>query len=239
MLEKTPPYTINRYIDRFARVIWFSPKTWFPAVWLKTEVASDSLVRVSKERKISINAFMIKAAAVALSEFPRLNYYTFWGKLIWAGPKTRVSMICEMEEHEGCEVLTVEEAEHKGLIDIVGEMKTFMDDGRACSVKPTFGQRLMNRFPRLSFYFLKWTGLYAKQAMAGYGPVSISNVNMPGITDGGSGVYYSTILAAGRVQDGKMPLKLMYNHELANARPLIAYLSRVKELLEDPEKYLI
>ena len=95
MLPKSPPYRLSKCTDRYVRTIMCNPPQWNPSVILKTTINAEAMRDLAKQRKISINAFLVKALAIALSKHPRLNYFSFWGKLVWAGDTTKVAVVRE------------------------------------------------------------------------------------------------------------------------------------------------
>ena len=233
MIERQPPYAINRTIDRFARRIWFTHRVWYPAVVMRATARVAELKRRCEARGVSVNAAFLKAMATALAEFPRLNYYAVRGRMVWGGAKSSVSIVVEKEPFETCHHIRIEDAEQKTLEAIQKEIV----DGLAKPVPaPGPAERFMNAFP-LAAYFLKLiTGRVADEVMRNCGVAVLTNVNNPGIDEViTAGVYFTTILSPGTIRDGRMPLCLSFNHELANARPVAAYLARVKELLEQAE----
>lgn len=233
MIEREPPYSINRTIDRFARRIWFTHRVWYPAVIVRATARVAELKRRCDARGVSVNAAFLKAMATALAEFPRLNYYAVRGRMVWGGEKSSVSIVVEKEPFETCHHIRIEDAEGKTVEAIGQEIAA----GLANPVSPpNLAQRFMNAFPLLT-YFFKWiTGGIADDVMQNCGVAVLTNVHNPGIDEViTAGVYFTMILTPGTIRDGRMPLCLSYNHELANARPVAAYLARVKELLEKAE----
>lgn len=233
MLERLPPYRISRTIDRFARKIWFTPRCWFPAVIVRATADIARLKVACSARGVSINAALLKAMAMALAEFPRLNYYTVRGRMVWGGSKTSVSIVVEEEPYEACHQVRIEDAEAKTLEEIQREIAA----GRAAPVGPIrISQRLMNLFPRTMFFWKKITGRIGQDVVAHNGVVVLTNINTPQIDEMvTAAVYFTMILCPGTIREGKMPLTLSFNHELANARPVAAYLARVKEILESAD----
>ena len=233
MIERQPPYAINRTIDRFARRIWFTHRVWYPAVIVRATADVAELKRRCGARGVSVNAAFLKAMATALAEFPRLNYFAVRGRMVWGGAKTSVSIVVEKEPFETCHHIRIEDAEMKTLETIQREIAAGL--ARPVPV-PGFAQRFMNAFPLLTYVF-KWiTGGIADDVMQNCGVAVLTNVHQPGIDEVlTAGVYFTTVLTPGTIREGRLPLNLSFNHELANARPVAAYLARVKELLEQAE----
>lgn len=227
MLKQLPPYKINGTIDRYARKIWFSPRQWFPSVVLKATADVKNLRETCKTRGVSINAAIVKALAIALTDFPRLNYYALHGNLTWGGDKTSISVVAEEKSFEECRQVTILDAENKTLEEIQNEILNELKNGPR---KPTFFQTLMNMFPKTAFLFRRLTGNVIDRT----GVIVLTNINNPEIDEMiGAGIYYTMAICPGTINDDKMPLNLSFNHELANARPVAAFLAQVKKGLEE------
>lgn len=232
-MNKETPYLINRHLDRYGRHIWFTDY-WFPCVTLRTTVDARALNNVLKTKKVSINAVLTKAAAQALSEFPKLNYCAFWGRLVWAGAQTKVTVILEENKFEECNWDNIIDAEKKDLTTIHQELLSCKERIRQLPQNRSFMVRFMNRFPKTAYYLKRFSGQLIKEYMATTGPMIITNMNIEGVDEMQvCGVYFSTVLCPGRIKDDKMPLLLSFNHQLANARPVGAFLARLKDILEN------
>ena len=130
----------------------------------------------------------------------------------------------------------IESAEYLSLGQIQQEIERNRQPSNNGS---SFLFELMNRFPRILFLLGKYTGLLTKSLINSTGVIVLSNINMPGVDEMiTAGVGYGIIINPGRLKDGKLTVNLAFNHQLANARPLAAYLAEVKDILEHPHHLL-
>lgn len=234
-MNKEKPYIINRHVDKYARRNWFTDY-WIPGVTLRTTVDIKPLADALKSKGLSLNSALIRAMAQALSEFPKLNYYTFWDKLVWAGEHTKISVIIEENKYEECNWDMIIDAEKKNLKNIQQNLLASVEKAKAMPQDKSFVNKMMNWFPRISYYIKRYSGQLIREYSASAGPIIVTNINIEGVEEMQlCGVYFSTIVSPGRAINGNLPLVLTFNHQLANARPVAAFLARVKDILENPK----
>ena len=236
MLPKSPPYRLYKYANRYMRKIAYTPPQWNPAVVLKTTVEAQELLLLTEEKEISLNVFLVKALAIALTRYPRLNYLTLWGDMIWAGDHTKIGVVREEKPLEEVSQFIVEDAEAKALTQIQQEFEKARHE-TSTHEPNAFLLKIMDRFPYLFYQVGRRSGLIAKSTIDTCAPVMLSNLNMPGVDEMiTAGVPYAILINPSTINDKKLPINLSFNHQLANARAVAAYLIEVKALLEHPSQ---
>jgi len=235
MIRKQAPYTLHTSVNRYARTIWYSTSGYKPSIVVKADIATSKAQELAHSRGVSVNAIFVKALAMALTEFPRLNYYCFFGKPIWGGDNTKISLVYEVGDEGTINIKSIIDAEKKEPEIVHEEIKSLLNsDNLRAVARRTLGTRMMNAFPRLAYHIMKFTGALQRDYIRGISPVIFSNVNVSGITSLEScGIGFNSMIASpGRIRDEKCEFNIAFNHEVTNARPVAKYLARVKEIIE-------
>ncbi len=173
---------------------------------------------------------IIQAIAQAMIEYPKLNYYTFWGKLVWAGEKPKISVIMENSDYS-CDIVLLEDPLFFNE-EAIGNVLMNRDRRNEGEKKRRW---LIGKFPLLYFLFERVTGKYVKEYTSEHGPVFLSIINLPGIQEVSYTPAHSMAIYPGWLENGKMKLTICFNHQLANARPVGRFLLRIREILESQD----
>jgi hypothetical protein len=183
---------------------------------------------------VSVNSVFVKALAQALTEFPKLNYFSFWGRPVWGGDNTRISLVHEIGDEGAINLATIADAEEKTLATIHGELKNPVSEALQGPPKQTPWHKVMNFCPWLAFRLMKMTGKFQRDYARDFSPIIFSNINLPAITEAfSSGIgFVAMIVTPGHIQEGKCVFNISIKHEITNARPVGKYLTRVKEIIE-------
>jgi pyruvate dehydrogenase E2 component (dihydrolipoamide acetyltransferase) len=166
----------------------------------------------------SFNDMVIKAAALALREFPRANGAYRDGKV---EQYARINVGVAVAAQDALIVPTVFDADHKGLAEIAAETRALAQRVRSGEITP----------PELSG-----------------GTFTVSNLGMYGITNFAAVINppQAAILAVGSiierpvVRDGEvttahlMPLNLACDHRILYGADGAELLARIREVLEEP-----
>lgn len=83
-----------------------------------------------------------------------------------------------------------------------------------------------------SYWAERLSGSFAQDYARRNAPLFISMVGLEGIEEASFTPAHSMALYPGGLQDGRLPLVLCFNHQLANARPVGRFLLCLKEMLE-------
>lgn len=220
------PYPIIKDIDRFARRGWWNGLETAHAVSLSTTAGlRPSLGRLPGD-SWRLLAAVCQAASAALSLHPKLNYFTFWGKLCWAGPQPRVQVFLEEPELSCCSVVLSSAHEMRP-----GQVQEFL----RCNglQRPATGWELLReRWPMPGYLLERFSGALKRRYKKENAPLFISMLGLEGIEDLRFAPAHSMALYPGWPVNGRLPLTLCYNHQLANARPVGRFLLTIRDLLQ-------
>ena len=75
--------------SNYARRIWWRGFELTPGVSLKTSVRLRPSLAAPAHNPRHLLPALAQATSAALSLHPRLNFFTFWGRLVWAGLPVR------------------------------------------------------------------------------------------------------------------------------------------------------
>ncbi|MCB2193539.1 MAG: hypothetical protein KQI62_18335 [Deltaproteobacteria bacterium] len=224
--QRTPqPLPVTHEGDRFARRAWWRGFDLTPGVTLKaTAHLRPALAAASPWRHL---AAITWAASAALALHPRLNFFTFWGRLAWAGWPVRVAVVLENGD-ASCDMVVISGAHHLELAALEELLRNRQDSLGRRSLRG----RLREALPVTSYWTERLSGFYAKDYARHIAPLFISMVGLEGIEEATFTPAHSMSLYPGWPQEGRLPLVLCFNHQLANARPVGRLLVCLKELLE-------
>lgn len=170
-------------------------------------------------------AAVCRAASAALLLHPRLNFYTFWGRLRWAGLPPKVCAFLENAD-TSCTGVVIQAAHEMSQ----GRVIELLRAGRGQDEAPP---SLMARlWPEADYVLRRLSGVYPAQYVRHNAPLFVSMLWLAGVDDLCYTPAHSMALYPGMPVDGLMPLTLCYNHQLANARPVGRLLRTIADLLE-------
>ena len=181
----------------------------------------------NEDKKVSVTALIIKAAAYALREYRIVNtvYNEDPGEIIYKG---EVNISCAVDLPEGLAVPVIMNADKKNIFDISNEIAGFAQKGREGALTNndmehgTFTVSNVGMFDILAF-----TPIinYPQAAILGVGAVR----TLPKYMDGGF-----TVMAPRKI----VQLALTYDHRVIDGAPAARFLQRVKALLQEPQKLM-
>ena len=122
-LPKIPPFGLSTQLpNQYMRWVMYHPPLFVPGISLKAKINVHNLQKIAKQNKLSINCFIIKSMAKALRKYPQFNYFCLGGKILWAGDKTRVSIVAEVNPLEETTSLAIADSENKSPAQIQKEL---------------------------------------------------------------------------------------------------------------------
>jgi len=198
-------------------------KPGVPHFYLNVEIEMDQALKLREEAKaqdlkISVNDIVVKATAVAVRRFPRINQ-VFTGDSIQQLTNVDVGVAVAMED--GLITPLVRDADQKGLAEIGAEVRELAERAKSKRLKPE-----------------EYSG----------GSITVSNLGMFGIDSFIAVLNppQAAILAVGKVEpkvvvrDGQMVIRQMMSITLSGDHRVIdgavgaQYLQELKGLLEHP-----
>lgn len=198
-------------------------KPGVPHFYLHIEVEMDAALELreeakAQELKVSVNDIIVKAAAVAVRRFPRINQ-VFAGDSIQQLKNVDVGVAVAIED--GLITPMIRDADQKGLAEIAGEVRELAERAKRKALRP--------------------------EEYAG-GSITVSNLGMFGIDSFIAVINppQAAILAVGKVEpkvvvrDGQMVIRKMMSVTLSGDHRVIdgavgaQYLQELKALLEHP-----
>jgi hypothetical protein len=220
------PLPVAPGLSNYARRVWWRGFDLTPGVTLKTMVRLRPSLAARAEEPRHLLPALVQAASAGLSLHPRLNFYTFWGRLIWAGEPVRVGVVMENPD-QSCTLANLSDAHRLGWDEL---RQALHQAGH--TPPPGLMERLREAWPVPTYLAERLGGLYARRYMRTTAPLFISMLALPGIDELTFAPAHSMSLLSGWPQEGRLPLTLCFNHQLANARPVGRLLLTIKELLE-------
>ena len=221
------PYPVSPEGSRFARRAWWSNWELTPGVSLKaTATLRPSLARAATD-PWRLLASLTWAASAALALHPRLNFFTFWGRLAWAGWPPRVAVVLENGD-TSCDMVVVLGAHQMTLAELAGRLAA----RHGALGLPGARGRLREALPLTTYWAERLSGSFARDYRERNAPLFISLVGLPHVEAAAFTPAHSMALYPGPVTEGRLPLVLCFNHQLANARPMGRLLGCIKSLLE-------
>lgn len=202
-------------------------KPGVPHFYLNVDVEMDKALQVreaakAEELKLSVNDVIVKATAMAVRRFPRINQ-VFAGDSIQQLNTVDVGVAVAIED--GLITPIVRDADQKGLAEIAAEIRDLAERAKRKALKPE-----------------EYTG----------GSITVSNLGMFGIDSFIAVINppQAAILAVGKVEpkvvvrDGQMVIRQMMTVTLSGDHRVIdgavgaQYLQELKALLEQPLRLL-
>lgn len=224
-MTQPSPYPVSPEGSRFARRAWWREFELTPGVTLKaTARLRPALGEAGPWRSL---AALTWAASAALALHPRLNFFTFWGRLTWAGWPPRVGVVLENGD-ASCDMVVVRGAH---LMELEALEKLLRARHGSLGRLGRRG-RLRQALPLTSYWAERLSGSFARDYARRNAPLFLSMVGLEGIEDASFTPAHSMALYPGWPDQGRLPLTLCFNHQLANARPVGRLLVCLKELLE-------
>lgn len=203
-------------------------KPGVPHFYLNVDVEMDQALQLREEAKakglkVSVNDIVVKATAVAVRDFPRINQI-FAGEVIQQLTNVDVGVAVAIED--GLITPIVRDADQKGLAEIGAEVRELAERARHKRLKPE-----------------EYTG----------GSITVSNLGMFGIDSFIAVLNppQAAILAVGKVEpkvvvrDGQMVIHQMMSITLSGDHRVIdgavgaQYLQELKGLLEHPLRLVL
>jgi pyruvate dehydrogenase E2 component (dihydrolipoamide acetyltransferase) len=190
-----------------------------PHFFVTVDVEMGKAQQRRKQLGVSLTALLIKAAALALRDFPDVNA-RFMGNRIERIPSINIGVI--VATPDGMLIPVIRDADKKSLAQIASEERDLAERGRRGALTP--------------------------QELSG-GTFTISNLGMYGVDQFTAIIYppESAILAVGRVADqvvareGQVVIRPMMSMTLSSDHRVIygtvagQFLGRLKQLLEAPD----
>lgn len=202
-------------------------KPGVPHFYLNVDIEMDQALKLreeakAQELKLSVNDVIVKAVAVAVRRFPRINQ-VFAGDVIQQLQNVDVGVAVAIED--GLITPIVKDADQKGLVEIAAEVRDLADRAKKKALKPD-----------------EYTG----------GSITISNLGMFGIDSFIAVINppQASILAVGKVEpkvvvrDGQMVIRQMMSmtfsgdHRVVDGAVGAQFLQIVRDLLEQPMRLL-
>jgi len=202
-------------------------KPGVPHFYLTIDVEMDSALKLREEAKqqelkISVNDIVVKATAVAVRRFPRINQ-VFMGDRIQQLQNVDVGVAVAIED--GLITPIVKDADQKGVAEIAQEIRELADKAKKKSLKPE-----------------EYTG----------GSITVSNLGMFGIDSFIAVINppQAAILAVGKVEPKvvvrndqmvirqMMSITLSGDHRVIDGAVGAQYLQELRSLLEHPLRLL-
>ena len=212
--------------SNYARRVWWRGFELTPGVTLKTTARLRPTLAARAHNPRHLLLALIQAASAALSLHPRLNFYTFWGRLVWAGLPVRVGVVMEKPDFT-CYLANLTDAHNQSW----AELHRVIKEARQTQ-PPSLPERLREACPLPAYALERLSGSWTRRYQRAKAPLVISMLALPGIEGLTFTDAHSMALYPGWPEDGRLPLTLCFNHQLANARPMGRFLLTIREMLE-------
>ncbi len=221
-----PPMPVVPGESNFARRVWWRGFHLTPGVHLHANVHLRPALaeRAGKPRELLLA--VARAASAALTLHPRLNYFTFWGKLAWADWPARVGVVMENSDLS-CDIVILRDAHLAPPGELLAALRH-----RPAPPPPGLYGRLREALPVACYAAERLSGAFQRNYVRASAPLFISMLALPGLERASFTTAHSMALFPGWPQGGLLPLTLCYNHQLGNARPVGRLLLTIKDLLE-------
>ena len=197
-----------------------------PGVHLGTSARLRPSLAARQDNPRHILLSVIQAASGALALHPRLNFFNYWGRLVWAGEPVRVAVVMENPDLT-CDLVVVKEAHRMSRAQVAQALR----QGRGQTPAGTW-HRLRERFPAACYHLERLSGAYQRRNLRERAPLFISMLGLEGIDFLAYTPTMAMALYPGWPRNGRLPLTLCFSHQLGNARPLGRFLLTIKHLLE-------
>lgn len=176
-------------------------------------------------KRVSVTAFLIKAAAYALKEYEIVNtsYLESSAEIIY---RSDVNISCAVDLPEGLAVPVVMHADDRDVFDITGDIDTFAQkgkEGKITNEEMKKGTFTVSNIGMLDVLIFTPIINYPQTAILGVGAVRV----LPRYTD-----EACTVIEPRKI----MQIAITYDHRVIDGAPAGRFLKSVRTLLEAPEK---
>jgi hypothetical protein len=195
--------------SNYARKAWWRGFELTPGCVMKTTARLRPALAARCHDPKELLFSLAGAASAALTLHPRLNFYTFWGDMVWAGEPARVGVVLENPD-QTCVTVSIAQAH---ALDKAAFAQALAQGRRARPLGSW--ERLRERWPLPCYLAERLSGHYRRAYTRHTPPLFISMLALPGIEDGSFTPAHSMLLAPAWPRDGLLPLSLCYNHQLA------------------------
>ncbi len=212
--------------SRFPRRGVWRGSALVPAVRLRTTARLRPWLaaRAGEPRELLLG--VVQAASAALSLHPRLNFFNFDGRLVWAGPQARVAVVMENPDLT-CDLVVLRDAHRLSRAELAAALR----QGRGRRPGGWWAW-VRERLPVAAFCLERWTRVLDRRISRESAPLFISMLGLPGIEEVSFTPTHAMALYPAWPEEGRLPLTLCFSHQLANARPAARFLLTIRELLE-------
>ncbi|MCB2186451.1 MAG: hypothetical protein KQJ78_08545 [Deltaproteobacteria bacterium] len=222
-----PPLPINSEGSNFARKAWWRAFELTPGVTLATTARLRPSLAQAADSPRHLAAAVTRAASAALTLHPRLNYFTFWGRLVWAGLPPRIGVVMENPDLS-CAMVTLTAAHLAGQAEVMAQLGAREGMVR----RPTARAWLREHLPLPAYLAERASGVFVRDYCRLNGPLFLSLLALRGIEEVTFTPAHSMALFPLWPEEERLKLILCFNHQLANARPVGRFLLTIKHLLE-------
>ena len=189
--------------------------------------AASALVKKLKAdgRRVSMTAFIMKAAAYALKEFEVVNtsYLEDSGEIIYRGD---INISCAVDLPEGLAVPVVMHADKRDIFDITGDIDLFAQKGKEGKItndEMKNGTFTISNIGMMDVLIFTPIINYPQTAILGVGTLR----TLPRYVDDAC-----TVLEPRKI----MQIAITYDHRVIDGAPAGRFLRSIRTLLEEPEK---
>ncbi|GIK67659.1 MAG: dihydrolipoamide acetyltransferase component of pyruvate dehydrogenase complex [Chloroflexota bacterium] len=190
-----------------------------PALALRKQLNAG----LTEEQKITVNDLVVKAAALALREFPNLNTHFYGDKLV---RHKRINIGIAVAVENGLINVVCKDADRRTLTDMSVKNKEMIAGAREGKVKPDDVEGATFTVSNLGAYDVEHF-------------LAIINPPEAAILAVGSALEVP-IVENGEIKIGvRMKATVSVDHRVSDGAEGAQYLQRVKELLENPMRLLI
>ncbi|MEA4854009.1 MAG: dihydrolipoamide acetyltransferase family protein [Christensenella sp.] len=189
--------------------------------------AASALVKKLKAdgKRVSMTAFIMKAAAYALKEFEVVNtsYLEESGEIIYRGD---INISCAVDLPEGLAVPVVMHADKRDIFDITGDIDLFAQKGKEGKIsndEMKNGTFTISNIGMMDVLIFTPIINYPQTAILGVGTLR----TLPRYVDDAC-----TVIEPRKI----MQIAITYDHRVIDGAPAGRFLRSIRTLLEEPEK---
>ena len=206
-------------------------KTTIPHFYVTREYKMDALMDIRKQanayipdnEKLSVNDFIVKAAALTLRQFPNLNATIKGNEIIQFG---HVNIGVAVTVPGGLMTVVVKDADVKSLRQISGEVKAMAGRAREGKVKPEDVDG--------STFSTSNLGMYDVEEF-----IAIINPPEAAILAIGSAME-KPVVEAGQIKVGwRMKATISVDHRISDGAEAAQFMQKLAEFLESPVRMLV
>ena len=206
-------------------------KTTIPHFYVTREYKMDALMDIRKQanayipdnEKLSVNDFIVKAAALTLRQFPNLNATIKGNEIVQFG---HVNVGVAVTVPGGLMTVVVKDADVKSLRQISGEVKAMAGRAREGKVKPEDVDG--------STFSTSNLGMYDVEEF-----IAIVNPPEAAILAIGSAME-KAVVEAGQIKVGwRMKATISVDHRISDGAEAAQFMQKLAEFLESPVRMLV